>query len=55
MFYGLLANGLAQGALAVLSAWLVMRLFDQLAGPTGNSVVFFVGLGLALGLSLIHI
>ena len=48
VFYRLLANGLAQGALAVLSAWLVMRLFDQLAGPARNSVVFFVGLGLVV-------
>lgn len=48
VFYRLLANGLAQGALAVICAWLVMRLFDQLTDPTEASAVFFVGLGLAV-------
>ena len=48
VFYRLLANGLAQGALAVTSAWLMMRLFDQLGGPVRTSALFFGGLGLTV-------
>ena len=43
-FYLLLVNGLAQGALAVLGAWLVMRVFDLLGTPTDAAPLVFVGL-----------
>ena len=43
-FYLLLFNGLAQGVLAVLGAWLVMRIFDLLGSPTDALPVLFAGL-----------
>lgn len=47
----LLANGLAQGVLAVYFAWLVMRLFDQMAAPTGSAGLLFAALALTVLLS----
>lgn len=51
IFYLLLLNGLAQGALAVLGAWLVMRIFDLLGTPTDAAPLFFVGLAAVVLLS----
>lgn len=50
-FYLLLLNGFAQGALAVLGAWLVMRVFDFLGTPTDAAPLFFVGLAAVVLLS----
>ncbi len=43
-FYLLLVNGLAQGALAVLGAWLVLHIFDLLGKPTDAVPIYFAGL-----------
>ena len=43
-FYLLLFNGLTQGVLAVLGAWLVMRIFDLLGTPTATLPLFLAGL-----------
>ena len=43
-FYLLLMNGLAQGVVAVLGAWLVMRIFDLLGTPTDAAPILFAGL-----------
>ena len=45
-FYLLLFNGLTQGVLAVLGAWLVMRIFDLLGTPTGTLPMLLAGLAL---------
>jgi len=43
-FYLLLFNGLAQGVLAVLGAWSVMRIVDLLGNPTDTLSALFAGL-----------
>ncbi len=50
VFYRLLLNGLAQGVLAVTAAWLVMRLFDLVAGSAPASAALFVALGLTVAI-----
>jgi ABC-type multidrug transport system fused ATPase/permease subunit len=51
VFVRLLGNGLAQGGLAVLGAWFVMRIFDQLGAAAGEALPWFLGLASAIGLS----
>lgn len=48
LFAWLVGNGLAQGALAVVSALLVMRIFDGLGGEPGPPVPLFVFLALGV-------
>lgn len=48
IFALLLANGLAQGVLAVSTAWLVMGIFDRLTGPRDAVILLFVGLAVAV-------
>lgn len=48
IFAQLVGNGLAQGALAVASAWLLMRVFDRLGIGGSGMLVALAGLGLAI-------
>lgn len=48
IFLQLIGNGLAQGALAVVSAWLVMRVFNQLGGRGSAMILSLAGLCLAI-------
>ena len=51
IFGWLLANGFVQGALAVSSAWLVMRIFDRLGEDVGSPWWLFAGLIAAVVIS----
>ena len=44
IFVQLIGNGLAQGGLAVASAWLVMGVFDRLGTGDSGMILFLAGL-----------
>ncbi len=44
IFAGLVANGIAQGLFAVMTAWLVMRIFDAVIAPQASVAGLFAGL-----------
>lgn len=48
LFAQLIGNGLAQGALAVASAWLVMRVFDRLGSGDPGTFIVLAGLCIAI-------
>lgn len=45
----LIGNGLAQGGLAVATAWLVMQVFDRLGSPAADALPMLGGLMLVVG------